>query len=217
MAGHSYNNQLKSCWHPTSSSATFLSSFTGPSTPQRSKPAAVPSCPSCSCPPSTYCHLCRPINAPTHTGTSREGAYYWVDTFAHGATPSTAIHGGYDIDGTQIYVGRAFHEGDWLPAKVMPEKNVAYVAYNGQEHAKDRYQVLCEQRFDWVPSSGGHVPPGAVEGGRTSDGETLYVGRVHHEGSLTVGKVHPSHGACYIPFGGREIGNDSYEILVLRS
>jgi len=150
---------------------------------------------------------------------SRPGvkSYYWVDTFSHGGVPSTAIHGGHDIDGTQIFVGRAFHEGDWLPAKVIPSKSVAYVAYGGGEHAKDQYQVLCEQRFDWEPSSGGHVPPGAVEGGRTSDGEALYVGRVHHDGALTVGKVHPSHGMCYIPFDGREIGHPSYEILVLRS
>uniref|UniRef100_A0AAR5P7J1 Uncharacterized protein n=1 Tax=Dendroctonus ponderosae TaxID=77166 RepID=A0AAR5P7J1_DENPD len=116
--------------------------------------------------------------------------YYWVDTFARGAVPTTALHAGHDIDGTQTFVGRAFHEGDWIPAKVIPEKNVAYVAYGGAEHPKDRYQVLCEQRFDWEPTSGGQVPPGAVEGGRTSDGETLYIGRVHHDGALTVGKVH---------------------------
>lgn len=51
------------------------------------------------------------------------------------------------------------------------------------------FQVLCEQRFDWVPASDGHIPEGAVEGGRTCDGEPLYIGRAHHHGSLTVGKV----------------------------
>lgn len=51
------------------------------------------------------------------------------------------------------------------------------------------FKVLCEQRFNWIPSGGGHVPPGAVEGGRTSDGEPLYIGRTFHEGSHTVGKV----------------------------
>ena len=113
-------------------------------------------------------------------------------------------------------MGRAHHDGDWIPAKVIPEKRVAYVAYNGKEIAKDQFQVLCEQRFDWVQARGGQVPPGAVEGGRTKDGESLYVGRVHHQGSHTVGKVHPSHKTCYIPFGGKEVGYKDYEILVLR-
>lgn len=49
--------------------------------------------------------------------------------------------------------------------------------------------MLCEQRFDWVPTHGANIPGDAVEGGRTSDGEPLYIGRVHHEGSNTVGKV----------------------------
>ncbi|CAH1117733.1 unnamed protein product [Phaedon cochleariae] len=144
-------------------------------------------------------------------------AYHWVDAHAHAGIPSTTIHGGYDIDGAQIFVGRAFHEGDWLPAKVIPSKNVAYVAYGGEEHGKSQFQVLCEQRFDWVPSSNGNIPYGAVEGGRTSDGEPLYIGRVHHMGSHTVGKIHPSHRTCYIPFDGKEIGYPHYEILVLRS
>nr|CAH7762124.1 unnamed protein product [Callosobruchus chinensis] len=55
------------------------------------------------------------------------------------------------------------------------------------------WQVLCEQQFDWVPCSGGNIPPDAVEGGRTSDGEVLYIGRAFHEGSHTVGKVNSFH------------------------
>ncbi|XP_066140791.1 uncharacterized protein [Euwallacea fornicatus] len=164
-------------------------------------------------------HHLKPFQEP-RSGLYARGseAYYWVDTFARsGIVPSTALHGGYDIDGTQIYVGRAFHEGDWIPAKVIPEKQVAYVAYGGAEHIKDHYQILCEQRFDWVPSCGGHIPQGAVEGGKTSDGETLYIGRVRHDGALSVGKVQPSHAVCYVPFNGREDAHSSYEVLVLRS
>lgn len=68
-------------------------------------------------------------------------AYYWVDTVARGGIPSTALHGGVDIDGHQIYVGRAYHDGDWIPAKVIPGKQVAYVAYGGEEIAVDNFQV----------------------------------------------------------------------------
>lgn len=38
-------------------------------------------------------------------------------------------------------------------------------------------------------TSGSNIPPEAVVGGQTSDGEPLYVGRVHHAGSHTIGKV----------------------------
>lgn len=40
-------------------------------------------------------------------------------------------------------------------------------------------------------------------------------GRAHHDGSLTVGKVHISHGLLYIPFAGSEVSIDSeIEVLV---
>lgn len=99
---------------------------------------------------------------------------------------------------------------------MIPGKNVAYVAYGGKEYSVDKFQVLCEQRFDWVKSHGGEVPEGAVEGGRTVGGEPLYIGRVEYKGSHTVGKVHPSYKQCLIPFAGEELGFDEYEILILR-
>jgi len=138
----------------------------------------------------------------------------WVATSAYGDLPEGAILAGNDADGTEIYVGRAFHEGDQLPAKVMPSKQVAYVAYGGQEIAKHQYEVLCNGNVEWVHSGHGSIPSNAVIGGQTSNGETLYVGRTHHEGSLTPGKVHPSHGSLYIPFGGAEVSFNNYEILI---
>ncbi|XP_023011536.1 uncharacterized protein [Leptinotarsa decemlineata] len=145
-------------------------------------------------------------------------AYNWVETDVTSRMPGNALRGGYDADGSHIYVGKAFHQGDWIPSKVIPIKNVAYVAYNGKEHAKNRVQVLCgpQHRFQWVSASNGRVPPCSIEGGKTSTGEALYIGRVRHSGSQTVGKVHPTHGVCYISFGGKEIPFKDYEILIMR-
>lgn len=70
-----------------------------------------------------------------------DSAYKWVHRSAGQPLPPTAVSGGRDIDGAQIYVGRAFHEGDMIPAKVIPEKDVAYVAHAGQEHAKHTFEV----------------------------------------------------------------------------
>lgn len=136
-----------------------------------------------------------------------------------GASPSVplphdAVVAGHDVDGSQIYVGRAFHEGDQIPAKVIPSKQVAYICYNGQEIPKHQYEVFCLASPNWVPSSHGAVPPNAVVAGRTSSGEPLYVGRTFYQGSLTPGKVHPSHGNLYIPFNGAEIPFKNYDVLV---
>lgn len=38
-----------------------------------------------------------------------------------------ALQGGKDSDGSVIYVGRALHNGIFLPAKIIPTKNACYV------------------------------------------------------------------------------------------
>jgi hypothetical protein len=62
----------------------------------------------------------------------------------------------------------------------------------------------------WVPSQGGEIPPNAVKGGH--DSEDLYVGRARHEGALIPGKIVPSHGVCYVSWGGQEHGKNEYEV-----
>lgn len=109
---------------------------------------------------------------------------------------------------------RAFHEGDMIPAKVIPSKQACYVSHNGLEHFKHGFEVLSGTGFTWVGSSNGHVPDGAVLAGNQATGEPLYVGRAHHEGSLTVGKINAGHGCIYIPFNGQEQSILSYEVLV---
>ncbi|XP_030761912.1 natterin-4-like, partial [Sitophilus oryzae] len=143
-------------------------------------------------------------------------AYYWVECTHNSPFPSSAVLGGSDVDGQPIYVGRAYHDGDWIPAKIVPGRRSAYLSYAGKEICVSKYQVLCEQKFDWVPSTNGQVPPNAVIGGRTSSGENLYIGRARHGNSLTVGKIHPSHHTCYISFGGQEHSKKTYEVLVQR-
>jgi len=137
----------------------------------------------------------------------------WVSSSGSNIVPGT-IHAGTDADGDAIYVGRAYHEGDLLPAKVIPNKGCAYVAYGGAEHLKHDFELLAGYGYGWVPDANGRVPPGAVICGRTSDGEPLYIGRGHYAGSMTPGKIHPSHGCLYIPFGGQEVRLNDYEVLV---
>lgn len=130
------------------------------------------------------------------------------------ALPPYAIAAGHDSDNDPIYVGRAYHNGDMLPAKVIPNKQQAYVAWGGEEINKHDFEILTGHHYVWIPASGGEVPPHALRVGQTSDGEPLYVGRGYFAGSLTPGKVHPSHGCLYIPYGGAEQRLEAYEVLV---
>lgn len=116
--------------------------------------------------------------------------YGWQPCTAEGPFPhSAAIRAGRDSDGCTIFVGRAFHEGDLLPAKVIPDKQLAYVCYGGEEHPKAEFEVLRSGDFVWEFATNGEIPLGAVEIGRTADGESLYCGRALYEGTQTPGKV----------------------------
>ncbi|XP_017790686.1 PREDICTED: uncharacterized protein LOC108572874 isoform X2 [Habropoda laboriosa] len=139
------------------------------------------------------------------------GKVCWVDATG-GMLPPAAVEGGKDDE--TLYVGRAYHEGALLPGKVKPGHSVCYVAWGGGEHGKSDYQVLCGCEPAWVPTNGNNIPPNAIPGGETEDNETLYVGRVEHSGTLTIGKVQPSHSVCYIPYEGVEIAYPEYEIMV---
>jgi len=67
---------------------------------------------------------------------------------------------------------------------------------------------------EWHSSAGGYVPPNAVEGGSDVNGEPIYVGRANDSGDLIPGKIVPSHGVCYIAYGGEERPHRTYEYLV---
>ncbi|XP_005189330.1 uncharacterized protein LOC101891949 [Musca domestica] len=139
---------------------------------------------------------------------------FWIASSAHSPLPEFTVVGGHDSDSSPVYVGRAEHNGEVLAAKVIPSKGCAYVAWGGQEHVKYHYEVLRGPGYSWVQAEHGQVPANAVSPGLSGDGEPLYVGRGHHCGSLSVGKVHPSHGCLYIPYGGQEVALHRYEILV---
>lgn len=151
-------------------------------------------------------------SAPPVEGVRDIGEFCWCQ-ISDGVIPPTAVEGGND-GGEPLYVGRANHEGALLPGKVKPSHTVCYVAWGGGEHAKSEYEILCDCTPGWVPTSGNNIPSNAIPAGQTEDGESLYVGRVHHEGTLTIGKVQPSHSVCYIPYGGAEVGFADYEIMV---
>lgn len=149
------------------------------------------------------------IEAPTE---AVSGSAVWVPVTGTDI-PDDAFKGGED-NGEVQYVGRAHHEGALIPGKAVKSHGVCYVAWGGGEHGKDTYEVLVGSA-NWVQTSGDNIAPNALPGGESEDGEPLFVGRVAHEGTMTIGKVHPSHGCCYIAYGGQELAFSDYEILTI--
>lgn len=136
----------------------------------------------------------------------------WVQAEG-GNVPPNAFPGGED-NGEPLYVARANFQGALIPGKLISSHGQAYVPWGGAENGCAQYEILCDFNGTWMACSGGNIPSNAVAAGQSEDGEPLFVGRVNHEGTLTVGKVQASHGVIYIPYGGQELGFPDYEILV---
>lgn len=75
------------------------------------------------------------------------------------------------------------------------------------------FEILVGSDVKWKKEKNGKIPSGAYPCGKTSKGETLYIGRVEHNQSITVGKVHQAHGCLYIPYSGKELAFKEYEVL----
>lgn len=134
--------------------------------------------------------------------------------------PHNAVAGGEEKGGKfKLFVARAVHKGELLPGKVVPSLGTCYVSYDGVETKYSDYQALVSDSdsLTWLPGSGGGVPGGAIQGGTTSKGEPLYIGRVRIEDGLVIGKVHPSHGCAYIPYYQKEYKYTDYEVLVCKT
>ncbi|CAG9796769.1 unnamed protein product [Diatraea saccharalis] len=139
------------------------------------------------------------------------GELQWVE--ADNQLPDGSMIGGYENE--ILYIIRARHSGSLTPGKFVPSEGVGYIAWGGLSHEKMAFEVLCGFDCTWIPTCDNKIPVGAVEGGYSEDRkrEKLYVGRALYNGHLVPGKVQPSHQVCYIPYDGREIAVEKYEIL----
>ncbi|XP_026319825.1 uncharacterized protein LOC113230218 isoform X2 [Hyposmocoma kahamanoa] len=139
------------------------------------------------------------------------GKLKWVR--AEDQLPVGALIGGFENE--TLYIIRAAHMHSLTPGKFVSSQGTAYIPWGGNEHPKSEFEVLCGYNCTWVQTCGDRVPVGAFAGGFSEvHHETLYIGRVEHNGHLIPGKVAPSHKVCYISFVGKEIAKNSFEILI---
>lgn len=135
-----------------------------------------------------------------------------------GNIPRNAVVGGRDNTAREdLFIGRVILGNEAVPGKVVRSHNVLYIAYNGKEIPHSNYEVLVSDvpdRLKWLPDANGRNPEHSVQGGHAQDGEPMYIARAQApDGGVCVGKLHRSHGCCYIPWGGQEHAVKSYEVL----
>lgn len=81
------------------------------------------------------------------------------------------------------------------------------------------FQNNCHSKFftatnvKWIPAANGVTPPKAVVGGNINGNETMYIGRVHYQNTITPGKIVPKDKTLYIPLQGEKEFKE-YEQLV---
>ena len=64
----------------------------------------------------------------------------WVRTSGDDI-PERAVVAGESSSGGPLYVGRSEHEGGLFPGKVNPSHSCCYIAWGGEEHSKEEYDV----------------------------------------------------------------------------
>ncbi|CAH0553717.1 unnamed protein product [Brassicogethes aeneus] len=136
----------------------------------------------------------------------------WVIGYNKTRSPG-AFSAGNDKD-NQVFVARSNQFGSWIPGKYI-ETLGAYVSLEGQEISCDKFEILCLSKMRWQKAVGGEIPANAFIGSK-GGGETLYVGRVKHEGNrVSVGKVKSPYNVCEYPMDGREVTSNNFDILVV--
>ena len=158
------------------------------------------------------------FNSPNYSTISQTQAPATADTWvlsSPGVVPSKAVHAGYDIDGSLIYVARVFHGGNYIPAKAIPQHNAALIPYCGEEICKSIFEYLVGDNFQWVKFNAAETFPTNAVIANPLIGEDLYIGRTVHGESLLCGKVVRSQQMLYVPFNRQEVQiSPPFEILV---
>jgi hypothetical protein len=146
---------------------------------------------------------------------------YWTADITQDFLPSAAIQGGYESNGSPLYIARAPYEDGIHPGKASIQDKCVYISYHYKEvKISEQYEFLVgdQSSVRWIvidgPLSteklGGAV---AVRGGMEADGALLYVAQAAMNGGVHCGKV-KDHGYANIPYGGAEIVAKSYSVLV---
>ena len=174
-----------------------------------------------------------PYGSKEHTRTKYEvltvsspDVVFWKEWSPDRRIPTNAVKAGEQRPGDVLYIGKNALD---RPGKLEPffQHNCLYVSSNGREHRYQSCHVLCEYvappltytalpRYEWVPAQGGVIPTGAVTGGLTPSGSTIYVSRAQHaRDQLVPGQLVDGETSTRICWGCAEHTYEDYEVLTV--
>ena len=136
----------------------------------------------------------------------------WV-LVSDGVTPAYALQGGYEADGTPLYIARIKYEGGIHIGNARANTREAFIPYGGKELIITPYE-LYTGKGRWVKVSGVKSPKGAVVGGNENDGTDFLIARAFIEGGWHIGKLRRNASQAFIPYGGKEEIVTNFEVLV---
>jgi len=131
--------------------------------------------------------------------------------------PANSIVGGYDLDGTPLYLCQASFGGGLVPGKTRPPWNSCDVGWGGTEHFVDTYYVLVPafSRTYYVDTNT-YDTAGVFSAGNEADGTKLGACRHAYQNSIQVGKFLPDSfdGLCDFGFAGVEVAlPEEFDVL----
>lgn len=142
----------------------------------------------------------------------------WVLS-SNGNTVADAVVAGHAPDGSQFHIARGKIENELAVGALHIGLKRVYIPFHGKAHSPEYYEVLTNPGhapLRWIPTNGDQIPTGAVEGGGTSCGELIYVGRKRAGVAITPGKVFPRHNVIFVCEGVKEVAHGSFETLAVQ-
>lgn len=129
----------------------------------------------------------------THTG---EGLWTlghskcWIPCENGHIPDHEAVLGGQDADGSNLYVGRFLHNGEYIIGKVSPQHRVVYFASEGKEYGFPKYEALTAKNAEWKRFSDEMKEKEllqATNAGQFGNKTILYVARMNVHNRFTPG------------------------------
>lgn len=135
----------------------------------------------------------------------------WIAT-NQGRITGNPVFAGREGD-RDLYVCRMEHDGSLHIGKLI-SGDACRIGYGGKEVKSLVYEVLQNNRYEYIAVADGGIPTTAIAGGLEASGKKQFSCRVNYQGSVQPGKKISDDPFCRIGYGGEEIKFGQYEILV---
>lgn len=130
----------------------------------------------------------------------------------HEVSPLTdAVRTGTDTNGAILYLCQAKLFNSTQPGKTWAGYNRCNVPYGGKEYIVEQFSIPNKNllgRFNWTRDM-----RGAIQLGKDTNGNPLFVCQAHFHGSIQPGKTWSGYNHCNISYAGREIITDNFFIM----